>query len=117
MKTESTGRITWFANSRAMLEPRFRSLEQSLWACRAAESVHTKSTQSNGSKGPGHAPHSDFRDENGQTNPGVIVVPLDFILAPRKHGAWARLFLGPSTAERVTREAESLVIVLRAAHE
>ena len=100
-----------------MLEPRFRSLEQSLWGTPSGSTAHAKSAQPNGSKGPGYAPHSHFRDENGQTNPGVIVVPLDFILAPRKHGAWARLFLGPSTAERVTREAESLVIVLRAAHE
>ena len=39
------------------------------------------------------------------------------ILAPREHGAWARLFLGPTTAERVARDAESHVIVLRAPHE
>jgi nucleotide-binding universal stress UspA family protein len=39
------------------------------------------------------------------------------VLASREHGAWARLMLGPSTAERVTREAESDVIVLREAHE
>ena len=39
------------------------------------------------------------------------------ILAPREHGAWARLLFGPSTAERVTREAESHVMVLRGAHE
>ena len=211
MKTESMGRITWFANSRAMLEPRFRSLEQSLWGTLNKESVHAKSTQPNGSKGPGHAPHSHFRDEGGASNPGVIVVPLDFspasvdavrvgasiaghtqaklvlchaifpkaipfgpasppwvgealrnealkemepamslakqlgiaatcvveegtpavailkvarryeadliILAPREHGAWARLFLGLSTAEQVTREAESHVMVLHEASE
>lgn len=39
------------------------------------------------------------------------------ILAPREHGAWARLFLGSSTVERVTREAESHVMVLREAHD
>ena len=211
MKTESMERITWFATSRAVLEPRFRSLEQSLWGTPSRESVHAKSTQSNGSKGPGHAPHSHFRDKGGETNPRVILVPIDFspasldavrvgasvagrtqaklvlchaifpkviplgpasphrvtealrgealkamesamnlakqagvaatsvveegtpagailkvarryvadliILAPREHGAWARLFLGPSTAERVTREAESHVMVLREANE
>jgi nucleotide-binding universal stress UspA family protein len=211
MKIESMGRITWFANSRAMLEPRFRGLEQSLWSTPSREAVHVNSTQPNGSKSPGHAPHSHFRDEGGKTNPRVIVVPIDFspasldavrvgasvagrthaklvlchaifpkvipfgpasppwvaealrgealkemepamnlakqagvsatcvveegtpagailkvarryeadliILAPREHGAWARLFLGPSTVERVTREAESPVMVLRAAHE
>jgi nucleotide-binding universal stress UspA family protein len=199
----------WFANSRAMLEPRFRGLEQSLWGTPTRESVHAKSTQPNGSMDPGHAPHSHFRDKAGETNPGVIVVPLDFspasldavrvgasvarhtqptlvlchaifpkvirfglasppwvtealrgealkemkpamslakqagvaatcvveegtpagailkvarryeadliILAPREHGAWARLFFGPTTAETVTREAESHVMVLREA--
>ena len=208
MKTESMGRITWFANSRAMLEPRFRSLEESSWGTPSRESV---GTQPNGSAGPGHAPHTYFRDEGGASNPRVIVVPLDFspasldavrvgasvaghtqaklvlchaifpkvipfgpasppwvgealrdealkemepamdlakqagvaatcvveegtpaqailkvarryeadliILAPRERGAWARLFLGLSTAERVTREAESPVMVLREAQE
>jgi nucleotide-binding universal stress UspA family protein len=211
MKTESMGRITWFANSRAMLEPRFRSLEESLWGTPSRESVHTESTQPNGSKDPGHAPHPHFRGEGGEIKPGVIVVPIDFsaasldavrvgakvarqtqaklvlchaifpkvipfgpaspswatealrgealkdmepamnlakqagvaatcvveegstarailnvarryeadliILASREHGAWARLFLGPSTTDRVTREADSYVMVLRAAHE
>jgi nucleotide-binding universal stress UspA family protein len=209
MKTESMGRITWFANSRAMLEPQFRGLEQSLWGTPTRESVHAKRTPPNGSTDPGHAPHSHFRDKGGETNPGVIVVPLDFspasldavrvgarvarhtqatlilchaifpkvipfgpasppwvtealrgealkemepamslanqagvaatcvveegtpagtilkvarryeadliILAPREHGAWARLFFGPTTAETVTREAESHVMVLREA--
>src|ERR1035438_7072710 len=78
MKTESMGRITWFANSRAMLEPRFRGLEQSLWGTPSRESVHGKSTQPNGSEGPGQTPHSHFGDESGETNPGVIVVPIDF---------------------------------------
>lgn len=211
MKTESMERITWFANSRAVLEPRFRSLEQSLWGTPGGESVHAKCPQPNGSKAPGHAPHSHFRAKDGASNPRVIVVPLDFspgslnavrvgaslagrtqaklvfchaifpkvipfgpasppwvsealrgealkemdpamnlakqagvtatcvveegtpvgailkvarrfaadliILAPREHGAWARLLFGPSTAERVTREAESHVMVLRRAHE
>jgi nucleotide-binding universal stress UspA family protein len=211
MKTESMGRITWFANSRAMLEPRFRSLEESLWGTPSREPVHAKSSQPNGSKSPGHAPHPHFRGKGGETNPGVIVVPIDFspasfeavrvgasvarhteaklvlchaifprvipfgpasppwvaealrgealkemepamnlakqagiaascvveegsparaildvarrykadliILAPREHGPWARLLFGPTTAERVTREAESHVMVLRAAHE
>jgi len=205
------GRITWFANSRAMLEPRFRGLELSLWGTPRRESVPAKSTQPSGSKDPGQAPDSHFPDESAETNPGVIVVPLDFslasldaarvgasvarhteatlvlchaifpkvvsfgrtsapcvteamrgealkemepamnlakeagvaatcvveegtpagviltvarryeadliILAPREHGAWARLFLGPTTAERVARDAESHVIVLRAPHE
>ena len=35
------------------------------------------------------------------------------ILVSRERGAWARLLFGPSTAERVTREAESPVMVLR----
>jgi nucleotide-binding universal stress UspA family protein len=39
------------------------------------------------------------------------------ILAPREHGAWARLFLGLSMTEQVTREAESHVMVLREASE
>ena len=211
MKTESIGRITWFANSRAMLEPRFRGLEQSLWGTPSRESVHGKSTQPNGSEGPGRAPHSHIGDESGETNPGVIVVPIDFspasldavrvganvarhtqatlvlchaifpkvisfgpasppwatealrgealkemepamnlakqagvaatcvveegtpagvilkvarryeadliVLAPRERGDWARLFRGPTTAERVAREAESHVIVLRAPHD
>ena len=78
MKTESMSRITWFANSRAMLEPRFRSLEESLWGTPSRESVHTKSTRPNGSKAPGHAPHSHSRAEGGASNPRVIVVPLDF---------------------------------------
>ena len=211
MKTESIGRITWFANSRAMLEPRFRGLEQSLWGTPTRESDRAKSTQPNGSKGPEHTLHSHSGDEGGETNPGVIVVPLDFsrasldavrvgasvalrtqatlvlchaifpkvisfgpasppwatdalrgealkemeaamnlakqagvaatcvveegtpagvilkvarryeadliILAPRERGDWARLFRGPTTAERVAREAESHVIVLRAPHE
>src|ERR1035438_4953400 len=78
MKTESMGRITWFANSRAMLEPRFRSLEESLWGTPGREPVHAKSSEPNGSKSPGHVPHSHFRDEGGETNPGVIVVPIDF---------------------------------------
>jgi nucleotide-binding universal stress UspA family protein len=211
MKTESMERITWFANSPAVLDPRFRSLEQSLWGTPGGESVHAKCPQPNGSKAPGHAPHSHFRAKDGASNPRVIVVPLDFspgslnavrvgaslagrtqaklvfchaifpkvipfgpasppwvsealrgealkemdpamnlakqagvtatcvveegtpvgailkvarrfaadliILAPREHGAWARLLFGPSTAERVTREAESHVMVLRRAHE
>jgi nucleotide-binding universal stress UspA family protein len=211
MKTESMGQIIWFANSRAMLEPRFRILEQSLWGTPRSESVHANSTQPNGSKGPGHAPHPHFRDEGGETHPGAIVVPIDFspasfeavrvganvaqhtqaklvlchaifpkvvpfgpasppwvtealrgealkemepamnlakqagiaatcvieegtparailnvarryeadliILAPREHGPWARLLFGPTTAERVTREAESHVMVLRAARQ
>jgi hypothetical protein len=78
MKTESMGRITWFANSRAMLEPQFRGFEQSLWGTPTRESVHAKRTQPNGSTDPGHAPHSHFRDKGGETNPEVIVVPLDF---------------------------------------
>jgi nucleotide-binding universal stress UspA family protein len=211
MKTESMRRITWFANSRAMLEPRFRGLEQSLWGTPSRESVRSKSTQPSGSRDPGHAPHSHFGNEGREANSGVIVVPLDFspaslaavrvgarfarhtqatlvlchaifpkvipfgspsppwvtealrgealkemepamnlakqagvaatcvveegtpagvilkvarryeadliILAPRERGDWARLFRGPTTAERVAREAESHVIVLRAPHE
>jgi len=211
MKTESMGRITWFANSRAVLEPRFRSLERSLWGTPGRECVHAKSPQPNGSKAPGHAPHSHYRAQGGASDPRVIVVPLDFspasldaarvgaslagraqaklvfchaifpkvipfgpasppwvsealrgealkkmepavklakqagvtptcvveegtpvgailkvarrfaadliILAPREHGAWALLLFGPSTAEQVTREAESHVMVLRGAHE
>jgi nucleotide-binding universal stress UspA family protein len=210
MKTESMGRITWFANSRAMLEPLFRSLEQSLSGTPGRKSVHAKSNQPNGSKGPGHAPHFHFHDEGAETNSGVVVVAIDFspasldavrvgasvarhtqaklvlcraifpkvipfgpasppwvtealldealkemepamnlakqggvaatcvveegtpagailkvarryeadliILAPREHGAWARLFLGPTTAETVTREAESHLMVLRPPH-
>jgi nucleotide-binding universal stress UspA family protein len=78
MKTESMGRITWFANSHATLEPRFRSLEQSLWSIASRESVQARSTPLNRSKGPGQAPHSHFRDKGGETYPGVIVVPIDF---------------------------------------
>ena len=194
-----------------MLEPRFRGLEQSLWGTPGEESARWTSTQPNGSKSPGHAPHSHCPDESAETNPGVVVVPLDFspasldavrvgasvarhtqatlilchaifpkaislgrtpalratealrgdalkemepamslakqagvaatcvveegtpagvilkvarryeadliILAPRDHGAWTRLFFGPTTAERVARDAESHVIVLRAPHE
>lgn len=37
------------------------------------------------------------------------------ILAARERGPWARLFLGASTAETVTREAESHVMLLRTA--
>src|ERR1035438_819484 len=81
MKTESMGRITWFANSRAMLEPRFRSLEESLGGPPSRERGHAKSGQPNGSKSPGHAPHPHFRGEGGETNPGVIVVPIDFSAA------------------------------------
>jgi nucleotide-binding universal stress UspA family protein len=211
MKTESMGRITWFASSRAMLEPRFRSLGQSLWGTPSREAVDANSTQPNRSKAPGHAQHPHFRDEGGETKPGVIVVPIDFspasleavrvgasvarhtqaelvlchaifpkvipfgpasppwvtealraealkemepamnlakqagvaaiyvveegiparailrvarryeadliILAPREHGPWARLVFGPTTTDKVTREAESHVMVLRAAHE
>src|ERR1017187_5116333 len=78
MKTENMGRITWFANSRAMLEPRFRGLEQSLWGTPGGEPVHAKSTEPNSSRDPGHEPHPQFGDEGRDTNPGVIVVPLDF---------------------------------------
>ena len=63
MKTERMGRITWFANSRAMLQPRFRSLEESWWGTPSRDSVHTKNAPPNWAKDPGPLPHSPIRPE------------------------------------------------------
>jgi nucleotide-binding universal stress UspA family protein len=200
------GQITWFANPKAMVEGRFRSLGRSFWGTLSRGAVPSKPIRPNGSKRIGPAPVAHV-GEHGEAHAAVIVVPVDFspasldavqvgvsmarharaklvlchaiipkvipfgpasplwvttalrdealkqmepaltlvneaglpaecvieegspaqailkvarrfdadliILAPREHGPWARVFFGPSTADRVMRQAESHVMILR----
>ena len=197
MKTESMGRVTWFANAHSMLEPGIRNLEQNLWGAPTREGLRPQGTQAGGLEStegnhagviivpvdfsptsleavrvgasvarhtqaklvlchaisPNARPHGRYvpplsnealrgeaaKDMEPTMNlakeagvkvecvieegaPAQVILNLArrydadlIILAPREHGPWARAFFGPSTAERVTQEAEGHVIVLRAA--
>jgi len=207
VKTDHMGRITWYANSRAGLEPRVRSQNGRLARTPGRRLVPGQGICANGAKHAEVKPERDSADESGVTPTGVILVPVDFspasldavrvgvsmsrhagaklvlchailprvvpfgpasppwvekalreealtemepalklaneagvtvasviedgspaqailrvaqrldadliILAPREHGRWSRLFSGPTTVERILRDAESHVMILR----
>jgi nucleotide-binding universal stress UspA family protein len=79
MKTDTVGRITWYANSRAMLEPRFLSQQGRLkgspgnWLLRG-QAVFWPNVL----KDREDRPDADIANESEATCAAVIVVAVDF---------------------------------------